>query len=99
VLVFDVNPPFFLDEVNILQGDSFQLSRKSIANVYLSVMTTSLHIVSPDYLVVCAAENIFHENQMIGSLNLVALERKKAINLGKHRLRISSKMLIEVKKV
>ena len=90
---------FFLHEINILESDSFELSRKSVPNVNLPVMTTTLHIISSYNLIVCAAKNILHENQMICPLNLISFESKQAINFSQYRIRITSEMFIKIEKI
>jgi hypothetical protein len=82
-MILYMNFPLILDEIDILQSSLLQLIGFNFSFlVDFPVVSAPLHVVGPDDLVVSASQNVFHQDQMISSLDFVPVEGKKTIDLG-----------------
>lgn len=88
-----MNFSFFFHEIDIFQGHFFEFVGRDFAfMVYLAIVATAFHVVGSDYLIVGAGENVFHEDEMIGSLNLVSVEGEQSIDFGEDWVWVSDEV-------
>ena len=70
-----------LQKIEILEGFLMEfVGGKCIASVDLPVVLAALEVISSEDLAPVATEDVLHEDEVVGSLDLVAMEGEETVN-------------------